>query len=368
MARCIELARRGTGRTAPNPLVGCAIVSPAGELLAEGYHARLGGPHAEAVALRKLGGRAPGATMYVNLEPCAHTGRRRTAPCAPLVLEAGIARLVIGMLDPIRAHSGGAAWLRRKGVEVVTGVRRAECAELNAAFVTWAREGRPRFTLKAAVTLDGRIATRTGDSKWITGEAARRDAHRLRHAHQAILVGVGTVRADDPRLTVRGVRGGVDPIRIVLDSRLRTPPDSRVLPANAESTARCILATTAAAPAARERRLAALGAEVWRVRATRQGRVDVRALARRLAAAEIVSVLVEGGGEVHATMLAAGLADEVRLYVAPRVFGAGPAWVEGRGVARVAAAVGMRLAGEPERLGEDLVVRAVPARRARRAG
>jgi diaminohydroxyphosphoribosylaminopyrimidine deaminase/5-amino-6-(5-phosphoribosylamino)uracil reductase len=363
MARCLELARGGEGHTSPNPMVGCVIVSAKGEVVAEGFHKKLGGAHAEAAALALVGGRAPGCTMYINLEPCAHRGNRRTAPCAPLVRESGIKRLVIGMADPIRSHSGGAAWLKRHGIDVVRGVRRAECLELNRAFVTWAKQGRPLFVLKAGVTLDGKVATRSGESQWITGPAARRDVHRLRSRLDAILVGVETVRSDDPQLTVRGVRGASDPIRVVLDSRLRTPPTSALLPANSKSTARAIVAATARAPAARERRLVERGAEVWRLPATSNGRVNLTRLAARLAGEQITSVLVEGGGEVHASMLRSGLADEVQLYVAPMVFGgagvaAGYGWIGGAGTARIAAARRLRFTGEPRRVGEDLVITA----------
>ena len=358
MRRCLELARKAEGRTAPNPMVGCVILSPKGAVLSEAWHKKAGAPHAEVAALAKVGGVAKGCTMYVNLEPCAHRGSRRTAPCAPAVRSAGIRRLVIGMLDPIKAHSGGAAWLARHGVDVVRNVLEPECRELNRAFVTWAVQGRPMFLLKAAVTLDGKVATRTGDSQWITSEASRKHVHTLRDRFDAIMVGIGTVRADDPMLTAR-VRGGMDPIRIVLDSRLRTPPVSRLLPGNTTSGARTIIATTGAAPAAREKKLVAAGAEVWRLPAA-GNRVSVAHLAKRLAAEEITSVLVEGGAEVHAAMIDAGLADEIRLYVAPMVFGGtrAPGWVGGSGIARVAQANRLRFIGEPERIGEDLVLTA----------
>jgi len=358
MRRCLELARRAEGRTAPNPIVGAVIVDRRGEVIAEGWHERAGMPHAEAVALAVVGGRAPGGTLYVNLEPCRHRRNRRTAPCAPAVLASGVRRVVIGALDPIRSHGGGARELARAGVEVVTGVLRAECEEANAPFFTWARSGRPRFLLKAAVTIDGKIATVGGESQWITGAPARRDGHRLRDVCDAVMVGVGTVLADDPRLTVRGIRGGRDPVRVVVDSRLRTPPAAKVLPA-AGSPARTIIACARAAPA-RQRRLEAAGAEVWEAPAP-DGRVDLVALARRLGAAGLLSVLVEGGGELHAGLLDAGLADEVRLYVAPLAVG-GPArtWLGGPGVARLSDAWGFRWQGAPERIGDDLVLRLVP--------
>lgn len=349
LRRCLALAARG-GRTAPNPQVGCVIVSPRGDVLAEGWHRGPGTPHAEADALGKLGGRAPGATLYVNLEPCDHHGR--TPPCAPAVIAAGVARVVIGALDPIRGHGGGARRIARAGIAVARGVLEAECEAANRGFFTWARLGRPWITLKAATTLDGRIATSRGESRWITGPAARAEVHALRAAHDAVIVGIGTVRADDPRLTVRDATGA-DPIRVVVDSRLRTPPTAALLAPGA----RAIVAGLASAPAARRRRLAAAGAEVWSLPA-RDRRVDLTALTRALAAAGVTSALVEGGGELHAAFLAAGLVDEIVLHVAPIVLGGrrgGPTWVGGREVARLADAT--RFAIHATRAaGGDLIV------------
>lgn len=356
LRRCLALARRAEGRTAPNPIVGCVIVDARGRVLSEGWHRRAGEPHAEAMALARLGRRsARGATLYVSLEPCNHHGR--TPPCAPAVLAAGVGRVVIGALDPIPGHAGGARWLRARGVavDVAAGALAAACEDSNAPFFTHARRGRPYVVLKAGVSLDGRIATRTGESRWITGAAARADAHRLRDRLDAVVVGVGTVLADDPQLTVRGVRGGRDPVRVVLDSRLRTPPAAKVLAAGA----RVIVACTAAAPAARRRALEARGAEVW-VAPGRGRRVDLAWLCRRLGEAGVRSVLVEGGGAVHAGFVEAGLVDEVRLYVAPIVLGgaAAPSWIEGDGVARLVNAARLRFDGAPRRLGDDLALRA----------
>ncbi len=337
MAHCLELAARG-GRTSPNPRVGCVVVSARGEVLAEGWHRGPGTAHGEADALAAIGGRARGATMYVNLEPCDHHGR--TPPCAPAVIAAGVRRVVIGAMDPIRGHGGGGRRIARAGIAVTRGVLAPACEELNRGFFTWARHGRPWFTLKAAMTLDGRIATAAGESRWITGPQARAAGHALRAAHDAVLVGVGTVLADDPRLTVRasggrGAAGGGDPVRIVVDSRLRTPPDAAVVTGR---TARVIVAGLVGAPLARRRRLERAGASILALPAGPRG-VELAALGRALAADGITSVLVEGGGEVHAGFLIAGLADEVVLHVAPRVLGGrrgGPSWVGGDEVARLA--------------------------------
>jgi diaminohydroxyphosphoribosylaminopyrimidine deaminase / 5-amino-6-(5-phosphoribosylamino)uracil reductase len=354
MRRCLTLARRGAGRTSPNPMVGCVIVSRRGEVLAEGWHRRAGGPHAEIEALDRLGGRARGATLYVNLEPCNHQGR--TPPCAPRLVAAGLRRVVIGAMDPVPGHGGGARRLERAGVLVTRGVLAAACTELNRAFFTWARWRRPLVVLKAGASLDGRVATHTGESRWITGERARLDVHRLRDRTDAILVGVGTVLADDPQLTVRGVRGGRDPLRVILDSSLRTPPGARALPHDG-SPARVVVATTEGAPGHRQRRLELAGAEVWRLPA-RGGQVDLAALVARLAGEGLTSLLVEGGPTVHAAFLAAGLADEVVLYLAPLILGghgrhAGPSWVGGAGVAHLKAAHRLVLT-EMRRVGDDV--------------
>jgi diaminohydroxyphosphoribosylaminopyrimidine deaminase/5-amino-6-(5-phosphoribosylamino)uracil reductase len=357
MARCLELAAKHRGRTAPNPIVGCVIVGRGGEVLAEGAHRGPGQDHAEIAALRKLGRAAPGATLYVNLEPCNHHGR--TPPCAPVVRDAGVARVVIGMEDPIPGHGGGIARLRRAGIAVTVGVLREACERANLPFLTWATRQRPAFTLKAAMTLDGKICTVTGESKWITGPAARADVMRLRDEHDAVMVGVGTVLADDPRLSAR-LPGARDPQRIVLDSRLRTPPSARLLPGRRGP--RTNIACGPKAPRAREQALAAKGAEIWRIPTHEGSRLDVAALGRRLAEARICAVLVEGGAEVHADLIERGLADELVLYVAPTVVG-GPAksWVGGEGQASLAAARRFVFDAAVADLGGDLRLTARPA-------
>jgi diaminohydroxyphosphoribosylaminopyrimidine deaminase / 5-amino-6-(5-phosphoribosylamino)uracil reductase len=360
VARCLVLARRAEGRTAPNPIVGCVIIDAAGDVVAEGFHRGPGQPHAEAAAIASLAdpSRARGGTLYVNLEPCNHHGR--TPPCAPAVRDLGVARVVIGALDPIPGHGGGADVLRAGGVTVVTGVLADECMAANRPFFSWARRGRPWIVLKAGMTLDGKIATVAGESRWITSEAARADGHALRDRCDAILVGVGTVLADDPALTVRGIAEGRDPIRVVLDSRLSTPPSAKLLPAVGGSDARTIIVTTETSDAGRADALTAAGAEVWRVTAGPDGRVRVAAVVEALAANDVTSVLVEGGGEVHAAFVGAELADELRLYVAPIVVGgAAPTWARGPGIARLVDAVRWRWDAPPERVGDDYLLRAV---------
>jgi diaminohydroxyphosphoribosylaminopyrimidine deaminase/5-amino-6-(5-phosphoribosylamino)uracil reductase len=359
MRRCLELARRAEGKTSPNPIVGAVVLDKRGKLVSEGYHKRAGEAHAEKMALDLAGKRAKGGTLYVNLEPCKHIKNRRTAPCAPLVLESGIKRLVLGQADPIVGHAGGASWLAKRGVSVTRNVLQAECKEANRAFVTWARQGRPLYVLKVAASLDGKIATRTGESKWITGPQARADGRILRSKLGAILVGVETVLADDPRLTARGA-GRTDPVRVVLDSRLRTPSLAQLLPANTRSKARVIIATSRKATKAREQELVAAGAEVLRLPCPK-GRLCLHSLSEALAARGISSTLVEGGAEVHGAFLDAGLCDELRLYLAPKALGgASKSWLGGAGIAALEDAYRMRWQGEPQRLGDDILLIARP--------
>jgi diaminohydroxyphosphoribosylaminopyrimidine deaminase/5-amino-6-(5-phosphoribosylamino)uracil reductase len=306
MRRALSLAERGRGTTRPNPMVGCVIVR-GGKVIAEGWHERPGEDHGELAALRKLGFKARGATVYVTLEPCDHTGR--TGPCSRALISAGVRRVVYAMRDPNPQVDGrGDRRLRKAGIAVTSGLLADEAAELNRAFVKWVTTGRPWVTLKAAISLDGRIATRSGDSKWITGEKARREAHRLRAQHDAILVGAGTIHADDPQLTVRGVRG-TDPRRVILDGRLGVAATARAVPG-------ALVVTRAVGGDA----LVAAGAEVV-VLPGRDGRVDLEALLDELGRRELTSVLVEGGGEVHGAFLRAGLVDAVELFVAPKIIG-----------------------------------------------
>jgi len=358
MARCLELAEVYRGRTSPNPIVGCVIVDRAGKVIAEGAHHGPGTDHAEIAALATLKGRkAPGATLYVNLEPCNHQGR--TPPCAPVVRDSGVARVVVGVEDPIADHSGGILVLRRARIKVTVGVLAEACARANRAFLTWSTARRPAFTLKAAITLDGKIATVAGKSKWITGEAARADVMRLRDQHDAVMVGINTVLADDPWLSARRVHAR-NPIRIVIDSHLRTPPNAHLLPN--KTGPRTIIACNGDAPAAREAALVGHGAEVWRIATHRNGRLDLSKLARKLGSENILSVLAEGGGELHAYLLTHRLADELVLYIAPKVVG-GPAksWVGGKGLASLTAAHRFIFDSDPVDLAGDLRLTAVPA-------
>ena len=357
MARCLELAERYRGRTSPNPLVGCVIVDRHGKVIAEGAHRGPGTDHAEIVALKKLKGKAPGATLYVNLEPCNHQGR--TPPCAPVVRDAGLSRVVIGIEDPIYDHSGGIVVLRRGGIKVSVGVLAEECTRANRPFLTWSTFHRPAFTLKAAITLDGKIATISGLSKWITGPLARADVMRLRDHHDAVMIGIGTVLADDPWLTAR-LPDARDPMRIVIDTHLRTPPTAHLLPK--KTGPRTILVCGQQASAEREAALVAKGAEIWRLKTHRNGRIDLYPLNAMLADAGICSVLVEGGGEIHAYMLERRFADELVIYLAPKVVGRpAKSWVGGKGLASLTSAHKFIFDSEPVNLDGDLRITAVQA-------
>lgn len=354
MARCLELAAQHRGRTSPNPIVGCVVLDRKGRVIAEGAHAGPGQRHGEIDALDKIAREAKGGTLYVNLEPCNHHGR--TPPCAPVVRDSGVARVVVGMRDPIASHGGGIAVLEAAGIEVTVGVLEAACERANLPFVTWARHGRAAFTLKAAMTLDGKIATVTGASKWITGDAARADGHRLRDQHDAILVGIGTVLADDPQLTAR-LPGARDPLRVVLDTELRTPKTAKLAKRGT------LVVCGPDASARRAKALEQCGVEILRLPVR-----DLGALATALAQRGVLSVLVEGGGEVHASFLAAGLADELVLYVAPKIVGgAAPSWVGGQGVGELADAHGFAIDETIARLGDDLRITGVASRPRRRS-
>jgi len=334
MRLALREARRGLGRTSPNPPVGAVVVAPDGTVVGRGFHRRAGAPHAEVEALRAAGAAAAGATLYVTLEPCAHQGR--TPPCTEAVLAAGVRRVVIGTRDPNPKVPGqGAARLQAAGIDVATGVVEPACAELIAAFRKHVCTGFPWVTLKLAASLDGRIATVSGDSRWITGPDSRRYVHRLRNQHDAILVGAETVRQDDPALTCR-LRGGRNPVRIVLDGRLRVPPAARVLTDGAAPT---IVVAGRSAAARRTRLRHRDGVEVLTL-PDRGGVVSPRAVLRALGRRGIVSVLVEGGASVAAALLAAGAVDRFLCFLAPTLIGGdGRPMLGALGVDTVAAAL-----------------------------
>ena len=346
MRRALRLARRGYGATSPNPMVGAVLVKGS-KIIGRGWHHRAGEPHAEVEALRdaqKRGHKVKGATLYVTLEPCCTRGR--TPPCTEVLKAAGIKRVVVGATDPNPRHRGkGFRILRRAGIAVVHGVIAEECSRLNEAFNHWIVRRTPLVTVKAGMTLDGKIATASGESRWITGEKARAYGMELRQGSDAILVGINTVLADDPSLTFRkhetGVRGPRSGVRghalrrIVLDARGRTPSKARVV-----SDEYAALTTIVVSNLAPKRRAAALAKRVRvLVAPSSEGKIDLRWLLRKLGSESITSLLVEGGGEVNASFLLQGLAQRVAFFYAPKILG-------GRDSRRAVAGQGARTLAE----------------------
>jgi len=339
MRRAVALAARGLGTTSPNPVVGCILLGPGGEVVGEGFHAYAGGPHAEIVALAQAGERARGGTCVVTLEPCNHTGR--TGPCSEALVNAGVRRVVIAVDDPTPVAAGGAATLRAAGIEVATGVRRAEAELGNVAWLTAVRRSRPYVTWKFAATLDGRSAAADGTSQWISSAESRADVHVLRSTVDAIVAGVGTVVADDPQLTVRDLRDGTlaikQPLRVVVDSSGRTPAGARVRDA-AASTWIVTAAEVGSGP---------------------DGRVDLTAMLSALFGRGVRNVLLEGGPTLAGAFLGAGLVDRVIGYVAPKLLGAGRAALVDAGVGTIADAVELDFT-EITQIGGDLRFTATP--------
>lgn len=316
MQQAVGLALRGIGRTAPNPPVGSVIVRD-GEVVGEGFHPRAGEPHAEVFALRQAGERACGATVYVTLEPCSHHGR--TGPCADALIAAGVKRVFIGVQDPNPQVAGrGVAKLKAAGIEVTVGTEDDECRRLLAPFTRFITTGLPYTIYKSAMTLDGKTATASGDSQWISGAESRQQVHLLRDRVEAIMVGIGTVLADDPLLNTRLPQGGGrDPLRVVVDSKLQMPTDAAML--HQQSTSWTLIATTVADPE-KTKKLQHAGAEVMRFPEI-DGQVDLSELWRELGRREVQRLLLEGGATLAGAALRAGLIDQLMLFVAPKLIG-----------------------------------------------
>ncbi|MEU8827876.1 bifunctional diaminohydroxyphosphoribosylaminopyrimidine deaminase/5-amino-6-(5-phosphoribosylamino)uracil reductase RibD [Streptomyces sp. NPDC048636] len=352
MRHAVALAARGLGHTSPNPVVGCVILDARGRTVGEGWHQRAGGPHAEVHALRAAGERARGGTALVTLEPCNHTGR--TGPCAQALLDAGIARVRYAVADPTAEARGGAATLAAAGIDVAAGPLTDEAEAVNEAWLTSTRRGRPFVLWKYAATLDGRSAAADGTSRWITSAASRADVHRLRAEADAVVVGSGTLRADDPQLAVRGRDGATQPLRVVVDTRATVTPGARVL----DDTAPTLIAVAEDADTGH-----LPGVETVRLpRATDTpgAGLDITALLAVLHARSVRSVLLEGGPTLAGAFLAAGAVDKVVGYLAPVLLGAGPAALADAGITTIAQALRLTTA-DITRLGPDLRVTAVPA-------
>jgi diaminohydroxyphosphoribosylaminopyrimidine deaminase / 5-amino-6-(5-phosphoribosylamino)uracil reductase len=318
MQTALRLARRGLGKTSPNPMVGAVIVKD-GRIIAQGYHHAFGKDHAEVDALKHATENVTGATMYVTLEPCRHFGK--TPPCTTAIIESGIARVVIGMADPDPRMKGESfKLLNSQGIETKVGVLEDDCRALNEKYIKHRLTGLPWVTMKFAQTLDGRIASSNGLSRWIASPPSLKLAHKLRAEHDAILAGINNVLVDNPELTLRLVKGR-SPTRIILDSRLRIPLDAKVL--TSQKTARTIVATTTAAPKEKIAALKKIGIEVLIIPADIGGRVDLKKLLKTLGKRDISSVLVEGGGETYTGFLRLGLVDKIVGIIAPKILGKG---------------------------------------------
>ena len=314
MKRALTLARKGIGKTAPNPAVGCVIVKD-GRIVGTGWHRKAGSPHAEIHALAMAGPAARDADVYVTLEPCCHTGK--TPPCSQALIDAGVKRVIAGMSDPNpRVGGGGLAALTGAGIEVVCGVLQDDCAAINRPFIKHISTGMPYVTYKCAMTMDGKIATVTGESRWISGEDSRRYVHKMRARMDAVMVGVDTVIADNPELTVRHVRGR-SPLRVIVDSSLRTPESVRIL--NGKLASRTIIATTESNPLI-HRRYLRQGAAIL-ICEQQDGRVSMEDMLQKLGDMGIQSILLEGGGRLAGSLLERGLIDEFVFFLAPKILG-----------------------------------------------
>lgn len=351
MRRALELAKRGAGHVSPNPMVGAVIVKD-GRIIGEGWHVQIGGLHAERNAFKNCTEDPTGATIYVTLEPCCHWGR--TPPCTEAILEHKIARVVVGCLDPNPLVAGkGIGILRDAGIECETGVLEEECLSLNEVFFHYITKKTPFVVMKYAMTLDGKIAAVTGDSKWVTGEAARQHVHETRRQLSGIMVGIGTVLADDPMLNCR-IEMGVDPVRIIADSRLRIPLDSNLVRTAKDIPTYVVYAQS---DGAKEAALAAHGVSLICLPDEKGERVDLARLHQQIGAWGIDSVLLEGGGTLNAAMLRLGLVDRVQAYIAPKLIGGleakGP--IGGEGIPLMADALPLEKI-TITRLGDDLLV------------
>ena len=350
MRRALEVARRGEGRVHPNPLVGAVLVKN-GRVLSEGAHERFGGPHAEVNAFRRIKKIPSGTTLYLTLEPCDHFGK--TPPCTEAILKSGVHKVVVAMKDPDPRVAGrGYKKLKKYGVFVKMGVLEKEARFMNRHYSHWIKNGTPYVTVKVGQSLDGKIATRTGQSRWITGDAARRRAHELRRQSDAVLVGVNTVLKDNPLLTVRLPGRPFQPLKVVLDALLKTPPRANLLSKKSPGST---LIFTAARAASRAKRYGDR-AKVVVVSETKTGRLDWRAILRELGRRGVTSLLVEGGGEVIGSLFSEGRVQEVYFFTAPRVIGGLGAVgsVGGQGVSDLRGAASFKH-WEAERVGNDLL-------------
>ena len=340
MQLALDLAAEAAGRTCPNPPVGAVIVRD-NAIVGRGYHPEAGQPHAEVFALRDAGGKAAGSTLYVTLEPCCHQGR--TGPCTEAIIAAGVGSVVVGTLDPNpRVAGNGVQRLQEEGIDVTVGLLEAECRRLIAPFAKHITTGLPYVTLKMAMTLDGQTATSTGDSQWISNEESRRHVHRMRDRSDAIMVGIGTILKDDPRLTTRRPDGGKDPIRIVVDSHLQTPVSAQVLAVDSQSP--LLIITSVEHDKLRAKALEAAGAEIIPVSSIEGQGIDLKNMMIKLGERNIQSVLLEGGATLASSALGCGVVDRLSLFIAPKLLSGndGVSLLAGQGVSLMKEAIQLR--------------------------
>lgn len=350
MRLALRLAKRGWGRTSPNPLVGAVVVRD-GDVVGRGFHRAVGEPHAEVVALKEAGKEAQGATLYVNLEPCCHWGR--TPPCTQAIIRARIAKVVASIRDPNPQVNGkGFQELSSQGVAVEVGLLAAEATRLNEVYLKYIRTKLPFVVLKLAQTLDGKIATSQGMSRYITSLRSRRMVHRMRSGMDAVMVGVGTVLQDDPQLTVRHSKGR-DPLRIVLDSKGRTPLQAKVISPDGKS----IIMTTSHSPRSWREGMEGRGAEIWEIPSDRDGRVDLGEALKVAGSKGITSILIEGGREVFTSALREGIADKLLVFLSPKVMGEGIGGFGDLGVGELSSLYRL-YSMKAQRMGEDLLITA----------
>lgn len=357
MLQTIKLAKKGTGHTSPNPLVGALIVKN-GKIIARGYHQQAGGHHAEIVALNQAGHKAKNAIMYVNLEPCCHQGK--TPPCTKALIKAGLKEIHIAMLDPNPLVSGqGKKKLSQAGIKIILGEQQNQAKKLNEAFCKYITTNRPFITAKWAMSLDGKIATHTGDSQWISNELSRNLAHELRQQSEAIMVGVNTIIKDNPRLTVRNnTKKPIHPIKIVLDSKGRTPLSANIF----KQPGRVLIATTEKMPKKRERQYNKLGAKIIRTK-NKNDQVDLAALLAQLGQQAITSILIEGGSQVMTSAVEQNLIDKAYIFIGNKIIGGQQAKtpVAGKGIAKMSQVNNWRL-DQVKLLGDNILLMAYPNR------
>ena len=355
MRLALDLARKAEGKTSPNPVVGAVIVK-SGKIIAKGYHKKAGSPHAEIIALRKAGRKSIGADLYVNLEPCCHHGK--TPPCTEAIIAAGIKRVVLGIRDPNPLVRGkGIRFLKKQGIEVDVGILKRDCKEVNETFIKYITTGRPWVILKSALSLDGKVATLTGDSRWISGPKAREYAHQLRSKVDAVLVGAETVRVDDPRLTVRLNKKGIrNPVRVVVAGKQPIPVSSKIF--NNALRERVICATTASQSLSQKKKLQLKGVELLSMKYKRK-KVDLSLLMDKLGKMGITSIMIEGGAEISGDALKEKIVDKVIYFIAPKIIGGkrAPGPVGGQGISKLKDFIQLKDMSVAK-LGDDFVIEA----------